>query len=384
MVAAYPNQIDEEITVPRALEQNNNVEEKVSKPNLPTLTELRNAIPAECFEKDWKKSTFFLLWDFAVIAGLYLVVPYVEQYFGWFGLLSWYYIMGMFMFSLFVVGHDCGHGTFSESVILNDILGHVAHAPLMVPYWPWQKSHRQHHQYTAHLEKDHSHPWVTEEYHFNRHWVFQNFNKFPLSGFIRWNALYLVMGIPDGSHYYPFSRLFKTHADQIKCAISVAACFACAYGAFVVCDYNVYRYTKYYVVPLLFQGLWLIMVTYLQHQDEEIEVYEDSEWSFVRGQTQTIDRTYGMYIDTLMHHITDGHVVHHLFFTKIPHYHLPEATKAIQRVFERYPGVYKRQNNFLSLYEFLRLNVRLDYLLGKGTGVLRYRVSKVYAGKKDE
>jgi hypothetical protein len=47
------------------------------------------------------------------------------------------------------------------------------------------------------------------------------------------------------------------------------------------------------------------MVTYLQHQDEEIEVYEDGNWTYVKGQSQTIDRKYGFGIDTLMHHITD-------------------------------------------------------------------------------
>jgi len=38
----------------------------------------------------------------------------------------------MFLFSIFVVGHDCGHGTFSSYTWVNDLFGHVAHAPTMV------------------------------------------------------------------------------------------------------------------------------------------------------------------------------------------------------------------------------------------------------------
>ena len=51
------------------------------------------------------------------------------------------------------------------------------------------------------------------------------------------------------------------------------------------------------------------MITYLQHQDEEIEVYEEGTWNFVMGQSQTIDRTYGFGIDKMLHHITDGMVL---------------------------------------------------------------------------
>lgn len=56
----------------------------------------------------------------------------------------------------------------------------------------------------------------------------------------------------------------------------------------------------------MFQGLWMVMITYLQHQDEEVEVYEDETWNFVQGQSQTIDRYYGFGVDTMLHHITDG------------------------------------------------------------------------------
>lgn len=52
--------------------------------------------------------------------------------------------------------------------------------------------------------------------------------------------------------------------------------------AFVLCDYDWHRYLKYYYVPLLFYGLWLVMITYLQHQDEEIEVYEGGNWTYVK------------------------------------------------------------------------------------------------------
>jgi omega-3 fatty acid desaturase (delta-15 desaturase) len=311
-----------------------------------------------------------------------MAVPSLEAYGGWTALVGWYWVMGMFLSSLFIVGHDCGHGTFSEHKWVNDIFGHVAHAPLMAPYWPWQKSHRQHHQYTSHVEKDKGHPWVTEKEFTEGDWLHKHFSKIPISGLFRWNPIYTFAGLPDGSHFYPYSRLFTNNTERLQCVVSGLACAACSLVALYLCNWSVYAFLKYYYVPLLFQGFWMVIITYLQHQDEEVEVYEEGEWNFVQGSAQTIDRYYGLGIDRAMHHITDGHVAHHFFFTKIPHYHLAEATLSIRGVLDQYPGAYKRRNCYLFLLEFLRLNVKLEYLMGgKRAGLLKYNASKDFSGR---
>jgi len=61
---------------------------------------------------------------------------------------------GTFFFALFVVGHDCGHGSFSAYPLLNDVVGTVTHGFLMVPYYQWKLSHRNHHKNTANIDKD--------------------------------------------------------------------------------------------------------------------------------------------------------------------------------------------------------------------------------------
>jgi fatty acid desaturase len=84
--------------------------------------------------------------------------------------------------------------------------------------------------------------------------------------------------------------MFTNRRERIQCVISATLCLICAMVAFNLCDYSIYNFIKYYYIPIMCQGYWLVMITYLQHQDEDIEVFEDDRWSYVRGQMQTIDR----------------------------------------------------------------------------------------------
>ncbi|KAJ0792219.1 putative fatty acid desaturase domain-containing protein [Helianthus annuus] len=51
-----------------------------------------------------------------------------------------------------------GHGSFSDSTNLNNIVGHILHSLILVPYHGWRISHRTHHQNHGHVENDES--WV--------------------------------------------------------------------------------------------------------------------------------------------------------------------------------------------------------------------------------
>ena len=132
--------------------------------------------------------------------------------------------------------------------------------------------------------------------------------------------------------------------ERVKCVISTITVLIQCYVVWNVCGCNFGSVLFYYAAPLAVFGWWITIVTFLQHHDPDTRVYDDSDWKFVDAAFQTVDRTYGSVIDQLSHNITDGHVVHHLFFTKIPHYHLAEATAALQQ--------YMRDNNIHHLYRF--------------------------------
>ena len=89
-------------------------------------------------------------------------------------------------------------------------------------------------------------------------------------------------------------------------------------------------------------------------------MYTDDTFTFEQGAFETVDRDYGKWVNQLSHHIVrfvsfdyypsfrseanmeypyfcllshaqmDGHVIHHLFFTKVLYYRLKAASTALQ------------------------------------------------------
>ena len=52
------------------------------------------------------------------------------------------------LLQFFVVGHDCGHRSFSKNKLLEDIVGTLMFAPLIYPFEPWRIKHNHHHAHT--------------------------------------------------------------------------------------------------------------------------------------------------------------------------------------------------------------------------------------------
>lgn len=62
-------------------------------------------------------------------------------------------IASLFSARLFIIQHDCGHGSFLPSRKWNDIVGYFCSLFSMVPYYYWRRQHNLHHASNGNLDR---------------------------------------------------------------------------------------------------------------------------------------------------------------------------------------------------------------------------------------
>ncbi len=297
-----------------------------------TLQDLKSAIPAYCFEPSIAKSLFYFFLDISVIGLLYGLVSFLDYW--WFLPIFWV-MQGTMFWALFVVGHDCGHGSFSKQKWLNNLIGHLSHIPILVPYHGWRISHRTHHQNTGNIQTDESwYPLTESSYRSMTRW--EKFLRFESLGILVAYPLYLFIGSPEreaGSHFASSSRLFRPSEKWDIITSTVLWTLMIGFLGWLAFQFGWLFLLKYYVVPYLVFVVWLDLVTFLHHTEADIPWYHNEDWYFLKGALSTIDRNYGLFNG--IHHNIGTHVAHHIFLN-MPHYHLKTATEAIKPILGDY------------------------------------------------
>jgi omega-3 fatty acid desaturase (delta-15 desaturase) len=326
-----------------------------------TLQELKSAIPAYCFEPStWTSLAYFFL-DVVIIAALYAIAHAINSWLFW---PVFWLVQGTMFWALFVVGHDCGHGSFSRYKWLNNLIGHLSHTPILVPFHGWRISHRTHHANTGSLENDESWYPVTKTKYQQMGWP---------EKLVRFHALllaypvYLFMRSPGrkGTHFLPDSPLFRP-SEKWDVLTSTFALIGMLGGlGYLTYQFGWMALLKYYWGPYVVFIIWLDLVTFLHHTEPDIPWYREGEWTFLKGALSTIDRNYG-FINNI-HHNIGTHVAHHIFLG-MPHYHLKTATEALKPLL----GEYYRKSEESIIRSFVRSYLTCHFVPDTGT-IVRYR-----------
>lgn len=117
----------------------------------PTRSELREAVAP--FESS------------SLMLGLYQIVTSIALYLAALGLMYWSlrasYALTLLLaiptsallVRMFIVQHDCGHGSFFASRRANDLLGTLCGVLTLAPYAHWRRQHAQHHANWNNLDR---------------------------------------------------------------------------------------------------------------------------------------------------------------------------------------------------------------------------------------
>jgi omega-6 fatty acid desaturase (delta-12 desaturase) len=273
-------------------------------------------------------------------------LPSVLVPFAW--LFYWWY-QGITFTGLWVIAHECGHGGFTDSRMLNDAVGFLIHSSLVTPYFSWAITHAKHHHYTNHMTMGET--WVPSTADPTKKSV--KFAKTRLGTwkrmiqiFIAGWYMYLIFNATGArqnlgqSHFNPKSKaLFKPKDAKYVRLSNVGMVIALVGIAMAINTFGFYEVGRTYLVPQMIANFYLCMITFMQHTHEDVPHFDEDQWTWLRGALSTIDRSMGPFCDYKLHHIVDSHVAHHIF-SDMPYYGAKEATPYIKAHLGKY---YKEQ-----------------------------------------
>lgn len=361
-----------------------------------SVKDLRDAIPAHCFERNLLMSSAYLLGDLVAVACLFFVAYYYNNNYAnqvsWIvGAIFWncyWFVQGAVMTGIWVIAHECGHQAFSKWKIVNNSVGWVLHSALLVPYHSWRISHSTHHKATSHMSRDQVYvPKVRSQVDVGKNDVHNAIADSPIIA-ITQILIMLFLGWPfyiatnawgqnygrRTNHFEPSSPIFKPSHKWDVIMSDVGMILTIIGLTYFSMSYSFVSMLKYYFGAYLWVNFWLVLITYLQHTDKRVPHYRGEEWNFIRGALCTVDRDYGIF-NIVHHHIGDTHVAHHLF-SQMPHYHAQEATEAIKKVL----GDYYLTDNTNFMVALWNAWNTCHYVDDQGD-ILYYK--KINSGKKD-
>jgi omega-6 fatty acid desaturase (delta-12 desaturase) len=85
--------------------------------------------------------------------GLLWFLMYRSLTISWWLLVPLSILAGGLLVRIFIIFHDCGHGSYFRSRTANDVLGFITGVLTFTPYYHWRWEHAVHHATSGHLDK---------------------------------------------------------------------------------------------------------------------------------------------------------------------------------------------------------------------------------------
>lgn len=226
---------------------------------------------------------------------------------------------------LFVIQHDCGHGSFLKSRRANDMIGRIISVFTLTPYRYWAKSHATHHASSGNLTKRGigDIDTLTIREYLSRPW-----HKRFVYRVYRNPVILLVIGAP--LHFLLLQRIpLGERQSSLDAWLSVMGhnlAIAVAFGLFIV--FVGFKIFAMIIFPVAIVSAWIGgWLFFVQHQFEQTHWSNEDEWDFhiaaIFGSSYYV-------LPRILNWFT-GHIglhhIHHLC-SRIPNYRLQECLAA--------------------------------------------------------
>ncbi len=280
----------------------------------------------EVVRKYQKPSTGRALWQIAdtlgPIAALWYLMYWCWPVSGWL-VVPLAALLGAFLVRVFIIFHDCGHGSFFRSPVANHIVGFLAGILTFTPYYHWRWEHSLHHAAAGDLDRRGTGDvWTltVQEYLESSRW-----KKFAYR--LARNPLVLFGLAP--LYLFVLRQRFPSAKAHPRERDSVYAMNAALLGQAVVLGwiFGLGPYLLIQLIALLVAGGAGVWLFYVQHQFEGVYWERGGDWSFVaaalRGSSfYKLPRVLQWFSGNIgFHHI------HHLS-PRIPNYNLEKCHRA--------------------------------------------------------
>jgi acyl-lipid omega-6 desaturase (Delta-12 desaturase) len=181
-----------------------------------------------------------------------------------------------FMVRIFIIFHDCGHGSFFKSKRLNTIVGTITGLMVFTPYRMWHYEHMIHHQTVGNLDKRGIGDVMTltvDEYKGLSKW-----KRFGYRFYRNPFFLFIVAPLLIFIFLQRFTRSYMSTREKIYHHLSSLALASWVTALILLIGWKAYLMIQ---LPVLFigtvQGVWLF---YVQHQFRDVKWAKTENWDY--------------------------------------------------------------------------------------------------------
>lgn len=268
---------------------------------------------------DIKKSIWQIFNSFVPYIGLWIAMVWSLEVSYWLTLALAIPAAG-FLVRIFILFHDCGHGSFFKSQTANHILGIISGLLVFTPYFQWRYEHGVHHATSGDLDRrGRGDVWTltVDEYKSASAWkkIMYRIYRHPFFMLIFGPIFsFIIMNRFTSPHAKKRERWSVYYTNVALIALVALMSLAIGLKAFVIIQ-----------LPVLLMagsaGVWLF---YLQHQYQDVYWERHQNWDFLTAALQGASYYKLPKVLQWFSGNIGFHHIHHLS-SRIPNYNLEKC-----------------------------------------------------------